>query len=446
MSLSDLFKVKQIKAENERLTKELTELRSTFTPEMHEAENIMQLIKNLKIQNDDEQRKLEEKQRIIDNLNNKINELNAIINEKEKQIVKLCDDIELQEYGIYQPRYDFANSLDYKLKLEKIRDEQKSLILKSRAVSGSIDWTVNGSRSQGAKLAKDMQKLLLRAFNSECDDIIEHVKYNNYESSKKRIDKSYEMINKLGRVTGTFISESYYKLKLDELHLALEYRLKKQQEKDEQKEIRARMREEAKLQKELEDARRRSEKEQLHYENALKKVLLQLQTASGAEREELLKKQAEIEEHLHIIETELKELDYREANIKAGYVYVISNIGSFGENVYKIGMTRRLDPMERIDELGDASVPFDFDVHAMIFTDDAPKLENALHKAFENKRVNMVNSRREFFNVTLDEIKKVVAENYDKTAEFIDIPDAEQYRQSLHIRNQILKKKETVNA
>ena len=129
----------------------------------------------------------------------------------------------------------------------------------------------------------------------------------------------------------------------------------------------------------------------------------------------------------------MKDIDYREANKKAGYVYIISNIGSFGENVYKIGMTRRLNPMDRVDELGDASVPFKFDVHALIFSDDAPKLESALHHAFESKKVNMINGRREFFRVTLDETKNVVNENYDKTVDFIMIPKAEQYRETQKI-------------
>ena len=109
----------------------------------------------------------------------------------------------------------------------------------------------------------------------------------------------------------------------------------------------------------------------------------------------------------------------------------------FGENVFKIGMTRRLDPTERVSELGDASVPFNFDVHAMIFSDDAPALETALHKAFENKKLNMVNTRREFFKVSLDEIKEVVKKNFDKTVEFIDIPDAEQYRVSQKMQAQL---------
>ena len=130
----------------------------------------------------------------------------------------------------------------------------------------------------------------------------------------------------------------------------------------------------------------------------------------------------------------IKDIDYRESNAKAGYVYIISNIGAFGENIYKIGMTRRLDPQERIDELSDASVPFNFDIHAMIFSDNAPALEAALHKAFENKKLNMVNQRREFFNVTLDEIKAVVMKNFDKSVEFIEVPEAEQYRTSLKMK------------
>ena len=129
-------------------------------------------------------------------------------------------------------------------------------------------------------------------------------------------------------------------------------------------------------------------------------------------------------------------MDYRAANQRAGYVYVISNIGAFGENVYKIGMTRRLNPMDRVDELGDASVPFDFDVHAMVFSDDAPKLEAALHQAFADRKLNYINTRREFFRVSLDEIKQVVKENFDKSVEFIDVAPAEQYRETLALKAQ----------
>lgn len=194
------------------------------------------------------------------------------------------------------------------------------------------------------------------------------------------------------------------------------------------------MREAAKLARELEAERRKLEKEQSHYENALAKLNEQLATASAADQEAIAERKAQIEKQLEKIDTAFRDVDYREANQRAGYVYIISNIGAFGENVYKIGMTRRLDPMDRIDELGDASVPFKFDVHAMIFSEDAPGLEAALHNAFADKKLNFVNQRREFFNVSLDEIKKVVRDNYDKSVEFIETPPAEQYRESLLLR------------
>ena len=159
----------------------------------------------------------------------------------------------------------------------------------------------------------------------------------------------------------------------------------------------------------------------------------QLETCDESERELLIEKKNEIENHLSDLEIAVKDIDYREANKRAGYVYVISNIGAFGENVFKIGMTRRLDPMERVDELGDASVPFKFDVHAMIFSDNAPQLEAALHKAFEDRKVNMVNNKREFFRVSIEEIEEVVKKNYDKTVDFIKTPQAEQYRESMRI-------------
>ena len=162
-----------------------------------------------------------------------------------------------------------------------------------------------------------------------------------------------------------------------------------------------------------------------------------MQSANEIERAILEERQLEMQHQLNNIEEEIRKIDYREANQRAGYVYIISNIGSFGENIYKIGMTRRLEPMDRVDELGDASVPFAFDVHAMIFSDDAPSLESALHRAFDDRKVNMINTRREFFHVTLEEIEAVVKKNFDKTVEFTKIPNAEQYRESQMMRRQL---------
>ena len=217
--------------------------------------------------------------------------------------------------------------------------------------------------------------------------------------------------------------------------MAFEYQKKKQEEKEELRRKREEMREAEKVAREIEEKRKELEKEQEHYQNYLKKINEQIEVEQSEERKQyLLAKKEELDNNVNDVQLALEDLDYREANHRAGYVYIISNIGAFGENIFKIGMTRRLEPEDRIAELSGASVPFRFDVHAMIFSDDAPRLEAALHNHFAKNKVNLVNGRKEFFNVTLDEIKQVVRENHDKSVDFINVPDAEQYRETLMIR------------
>lgn len=433
MGLGDIFKTKELKAEidqlkadNQRLYNDNCNMHSMLTPEMQNAQNLQTLIYDLEKKKATLQKDIANIEQDIGQRVANITNLDNEIKTRQAQIVSLDDEILVQEFGIYKPQYDFANALDYKEKLAEIRAKQKALIKEKSAVSGNTNWQVNGSASQGKKMVSDTQKLLLRAFNTECDELVSKVKYTNFEASLNRIYKSAEAISKLGTIMNISISSAYLNLKVKELRLAFEYQLKKQEEKEAQKAARAEMREAARLQKEIEAQRKKVEKEQTHYQTAYDKLLKQLdQTPNDAD---LLLKKSELEQHLEDIEKAIKDIDYREANQRAGYVYIISNIGSFGENIYKIGMTRRLDPQDRVDELGDASVPFNFDVHAMIFSDDAPALEAALHRAFEDRKLNMVNTRREFFNVTLNEIKEVVKKNFDKTVEFMDVPDAEQYR------------------
>lgn len=416
--------------ENNNLKMELENIKSQMSPEHKEAINIKEQINNLLKEKEDLKLKIED-------LHNEAVAIEKNIRESKSNLVQINEQIYFQDFALYEPRYDFTNSEQYKERLIKLRNEQKKIIKDGEAVSGNMNWTVNNNAAQGKKMVSDMQKLLLRAFNSECDELIDKVKHSNYELSLKRINSSCDAISKLGKIMQISIKEPYRRSKIEELDLSFEYQTMKQKEKEEQKELRAQLREEAKLQKEIEESRKKAEKEQKHYQNAYQKLINQIkENGSSPELEEKLK---EVEEQLDEIKKSIEQIDYREANQRAGYVYVISNIGSFGENVYKIGMTRRLDPTERVDELGDASVPFNFDIHAMIFSEDAPKLENSLHKAFENRKINMVNSRREFFNVTLDEIKEVIKANYDKTADFIDIPEAEQFRTSISIKHNLLK-------
>lgn len=360
-------------------------------------------------------------------------QLDNTIHQKKQFIIDLDEEALMQSFGLYKPQFDLMNVEQYKARLDFIRQKQKDMIKNGSAVTGVTNWQVNGSASQGKKMVADMQKLLLRAFNGECDELVAKVKYNNLDASIKRIISSCEAISKLGKIMSISISHSYMNLKIDEINIAFEYAQAKQREKEEQKAYREQLREEAKLQKEIEAARLKLKKEQTHYANAIAK--LQMQLAENPDDPDLIAKIEELNSQYAETEKALADVDYRAANHRAGYVYVISNIGSFGENVYKIGMTRRLEPMERIDELSDASVPFNFDVHAMIFTEDAPGLEAALHNAFENRKLNLVNHRREFFNVTLDEIKEVIKKNFDKTVEFIDVPDAEQFRVSQKMRH-----------
>lgn len=414
MGIKDIFNASKIKSENENL-------KALMTPELQEASNMMAKISELQKSYDKLQKDFQKKQ-------TELQKVDSEIKHKRSQLIVLDDEILVQEFGLYRPMFDFATALDYKEELAKIRSLQKDLIKNNNAVSGNMSWQVNGSASKGKKMVSDTQKLLLRAFNNECDDIVSKVKYTNYDASLDRIYKSADAISKLGSIMNISITHKYIEAKVKELRLAFEYQQKKQAEKEELKIARAEQREQAKVQKEIEEQRRKIEKEQGHYQSAYEKLIAQL--SQHPDNADLLSKKVELESKLSDIDKALTDIDYRQANLKAGYVYIISNIGAFGENVYKIGMTRRLDPQERIDELGDASVPFNFDVHAMIFSDNAPALETALHHAFEDRKLNMVNQRREFFNVTLDEIKEVVRKNFDKTVEFIDVPDAEQYRVS----------------
>lgn len=408
-----------------QLNQSITNLKEQLRPEHNDIAILTKQLFDLKQEYKQEESKLSSFQENVADVENKLIEL-------RKDYIELDEEILYQSYSLFKPMYDFASSEEYKEKLEEIRSQQKEMIRNKTAATCSTKWTVDGSEAKGRKITNDNIKMLLRCFNTDCENAIDRVKYSNIESMKARINKSYESLNKLGESNRIIISPVYLQLKLDELSLSIEYAIKKQEEKEEQKRIRQEMREQAKLEKELEEARKNIDKEKKHYSNALDKLNSQLEgNLSEEQKNDLLEKKEEIESQLSNLQQALDDVDYREANQKAGYVYVISNIGAFGENVYKIGMTRRLDPMERIDELGDASVPFNFDVHAMIFSEDAPKLEAALHKAFEDRKLNMVNTRREFFRVTLDEIETVVKANYDKTVEFIKIPPAEQYRQSL---------------
>jgi hypothetical protein len=345
----------------------------------------------------------------------------------------LKDTLEIAEFGVYEPHFDLDTSDKYKEKIIQNKEKQKQLIKDESAVICNTPWTVENSRKKGEIMVRKAIKLTLRAFNGECDSLIAKVKWNNIEQSEKRIEKTFDAINKLNSSQDIHIRQRFLQLKIEELRLTHEFELKKYEEKEEQRRIREQMREEEKARRDFEKAQKEAEKEEKLLQQAMKKAQEEISKASKEERAKYEAQLAELQEKLQEVEEKNQRAISMAQQTKSGHVYVISNIGSFGENIYKIGMTRRLDPLDRVHELGDASVPFKFDVHAMIYSENAPALENALHKAFYQNRLNYINMRREYFNISLDEIEKVVKENHGEI-EFLKEAEAKEYRESLIIK------------
>ncbi|WP_409339380.1 DUF4041 domain-containing protein [Klebsiella sp. K6-243] len=368
-------------------------------------------------------------------------EKKSIYDELEKAIALYREDVDFVEMGMFEPHFDFDTSEEFKEAIKDIRNEQKALLrLKNR--SGAIwcgtDWTVHNSRAEGKKMTTRAINLTARAFNGECDAAIANCTFKNWSVMHDRIQAAFDKINALNEVNDVHISKEYLRLKLKELDLVHAYKMKKQSEKEEQREIRAQMAEERKAQQEIERAIREAEVEELRAQKALDKARKEMESKlAQLTAEQAEKYQSKIDELRDALtEAELKgqKALSMAQQTKRGHVYIISNMGSFGENVFKIGMTRRLDPQDRVDELGSASVPFLFDVHAMIHSEDAPALENALHQHFDAKRTNLVNRRKEFFNVSLKEIKSAVYELAGNDVDFIETVVAQHYYETLALR------------
>ena len=375
-------------------------------------------------------------------LNDKFVISKSIFKELEKDIKLYHNDLEFVELGIYEPIFDLETSEKYKEKIIQIVTKQKQLIKGGNACVCNTEWTVGNSRKQGEIMTRRYINLTLRAFNGECDSLISKVRWNNIKRFDERIKKAFIAINKLGKSNNTFITDRYLKLKLDELHLIYELSHKKYQEKEEAKAIRDAQREEERAQREFEKARKDAEVEEKRFQKALERAKKDLGLVSGEKLDELSSQIKQLEQNLKEAHEAKERAISRAQETKSGHVYIISNLGSFGENVYKIGMTRRLEPMDRVKELGDASVPFTFDLHAMIFSENAPELENLLHKEFDDRRINKVNYRKEYFRVSLDEIEQVIIDKYEKEVDFIKVIEAQQFRETKSIIKQLQQAKD----
>jgi hypothetical protein len=347
-------------------------------------------------------------------------QLTAEIEACRSQLVETRELALLQEVGVYEYAHPLDDALAYKDALNALKQQIKAAA-KGDAVTCQVDWAVNGSVKEGQKLGRDMAKLMLRAYNAEADNAVRVVKPHTREAVKKRLTTMRDTIGKLGVLMRIAISEDYHQLRLHEIDLTADYLVKVEAERDEARAERERLREEAKVMKEIERERARLAKERAHYATVVAKL-----EANGD-----LDVLARAQEQLASVDGAIAGVDQRAANVRAGYVYVISNVGAFGPDVVKIGMTRRLDPMDRVRELRDASVPFRFDTHALFFSENAVALETALHQRLSHKRVNLVNPRREFFYATPAEVKDLlVALGNDHVLEYSDTAEAVEWRAS----------------
>ncbi len=325
-------------------------------------------------------------------------------------------------------------SIILKLHCMDVKDLRKAYKENEKQINSILD---KYSARYTTKANKSIYNLMVIALRAELQNILYNLKYEKLDKSiddVKIVSAKYLKIAGEGNqsIAGTltkFIGEIEY-LFMNAVKIEYNYYVKKEQARQEQLAIKEQMRQEAEERKALEAEKKKIEKEEAKYHSEIEKVQEALNAAlSDAEREKLQERILELQSQLSSVIVKKDEIASLQ-NGKAGNVYIISNLGSFGNDVFKIGMTRRLDPQDRINELGSASVPFKFDVHSFIFSDDAVSLEKELHEHLNNKRLNKVNMRKEFFKVTIEELEDLVM-SIDPTAEFNRTMIAEEFYQSL---------------
>jgi hypothetical protein len=378
--------------------------------------------------------------------NLQVDELRASYSEKKAVYDRLLHEIAIfderlsfAEMGVYDPHFDFTDSEEYKEAIRVVRDLQKEMIMAKAAVTCPTNWAVDGSYSKGQTMTNRNIRLTVRAFNNECDAAIANTRWNNVNAMEKRILRAQEQIDKMNASNTTYISSTYVELKLQELYLTHEYREKLKAERDERAEAARLAREEQKLLRDLE----RAEEEEMHYAKLLEKAKVEARAIVGPQLKVFEDQIATLEKDLAAAHAKAERAKAMAERTRSGYVYIISNIGSFGEGIVKIGLTRRLDPVDRVRELGDASVPFIFDTHAIIYSDDAPALERALHTQFETARINVQNMRKEFFRASLDEVEAAVKRLAPDAAFFRDI-EAQEYRETIARRQSQLEREAVI--
>jgi len=418
--------VPPLRAEQANLTSTVVILRSevaTLTAERTQLDAVRAEVVQLKIQRDELKAETEQLQQLI----TQSADLRAELAVLSAQVVETRETAILQEAGVYQYRHPLDDAPAYKDKLGQISDAIKAAVKAGTAVAGAQNWTVNGSRTEGTRMVKEFSKLMLRAYNNEADNAVRSMRPYALDPAIARLTKAKETISRLGKTMSITVTDKYHALRVAELELTADYLAKVAEQKEADRAERARLREEEIAQREFEREKERLLKEHAHYEEAAAQLRANGDHAKADEAEAKL---VEIKEAIDGV-------NERAANIRAGHVYVISNVGAFGPNMIKIGMTRRQDPLDRVRELGDASVPFHYDVHGLVFSDDAVTLETKLHQRLAGSRVNYVNMRREFFMKTPAEMHDILVELGESIVTWTDKAEALEWHQSETTRREM---------
>ena len=352
-----------------------------------------------------------------------LSKLNTLLKEYKRKVKRI-------NVGLSPPTFRFDDSETLKNNVNASREKQNECINAGNATQAYTNWEWLGSRADGQQMVEGYRLLLLKAFNAEFEVIRRQMRASTFEKAGEKLIKLAEQLARLGETTGVHISGEYIKLKVEELQHWNAELVHREELKQEQMKQRALLREQQKQAgTDIEDL----DDEIAERDSELIKARKRAEQLAGGERAKLEKQIEKIKAEKARLEEKFFRATSQAQITRAGYIYVISNQGSFGEGVVKIGMTRRLEPMVRVTEFGDASVPFRFDVHALAFVEDAPKIERALHDKFHEQRVNTENVRKEFFRVDPEAVKAAM-ESFGIDTDWYMTAEAREYKESLLMR------------
>lgn len=377
---------------------------------------------------------IESKRRQISQFKDEENQLNESVELLSKKLTELKDEEFVESFGFYQPKYDFISSGSYESLLKKNRDKQRKMIKAKTAAICHSSWSVSGSEKAGERMTENFRKLVLNVFNNECDTLISRLKCSsNVNSVETKIEKHFNKLNKLCKIIHCEITEEYLELKRKQLHLQYQREIERYEDLEREKAIKAEAKDRKKLEKIMRQAEEAEEREN-SFQQELENTLKEQKMSYGVEKEKLELQIQRLRQDIENAKNEKDKANAQAALTKAGYIYVVSNIGSLGRNIYRIWMTKSSEPDKTIDAMS-RTVPFPFDVHLKFFSEEASDTMSQLKEVFSGKRVNKANERRDFFNASLDEILQSVKDIKEDTGIIKSIyvektPSAYEYRRT----------------